>query len=204
MLILAFDTATDTATVAVLRDGAVLGERASRPVRVLAEVEALLGEAGLAAPDVEALAVGVGPGSYTGLRMGLITARTLAFSLGIPAAGVSTLDALAENVRGSVPVIDAKRGEIFTRAREGGPVCRRPEELQVEAGTAYVGDGALRYREAIEASGGLIPEGEGLHVPWARHHASLAREFGSADTLEPLYLRAPDAERTLRAGKLRV
>ena len=68
MLTLAFDTATDVATVALVRDGDVLGERASRAVRVLEDVEAILGEAGLRSADVEGLVVGTGPGSYTGLR----------------------------------------------------------------------------------------------------------------------------------------
>jgi hypothetical protein len=101
-------------------------------------------------------------------------------------------------------VIDARRGEIFTRVREGEPTCLRPEELEVEPGRTYVGDGAVGYRDLIEGAGGLVPEDPDLHIPWARHHAILATEFGSTDTLEPLYLRVPDAEQTLRAGKLRL
>src|ERR687885_1565664 len=95
VLTLAFDTATDTATSALVDDGEVLGERASRAVRILADLDALLGDAGREQADVEALVVGTGPGTYTGLRMGLVTARALAFALRIPVAGVSTLAALA-------------------------------------------------------------------------------------------------------------
>lgn len=198
MLILAFDTATEVATVALVRDGEVLGERASRPVRILQDVESLLGEAGLRAEEVEALAVGTGPGSYTGLRMGLITARTLAFSLGVPVAGVSTLEALAAGVPEVIPVIDGKRREVFTLAG-GEPRCVPAANLAVEAGRTYVGDGAVRYRELVEERGGVVPPDEAPeHVPWASRHAALARDFGPAEQAEPVYLRVPDAEKALR------
>jgi tRNA threonylcarbamoyladenosine biosynthesis protein TsaB len=80
-LILAFDTATDVATSALVRDGRVLGERASRAVRILDDVHELLADAETKPESVDGLAVGTGPGSYTGLRMGLVTARALSFSL---------------------------------------------------------------------------------------------------------------------------
>ena len=199
MLTLAFDTATDVATVALVRDGDVLGERASRAVRVLEDVEELLADAGLRSADLEGLVVGTGPGSYTGLRMGLITARTLAFSLGVPVAGVSTLDALAAGAPGAVPVIDGRRREVFTLV-DGEPRCLPAAELPVESGRSYVGDGAVRHRELIEAAGGTVaPDDAQEHVPWARHHASLARDFGPADAAEPIYLRVPDAERAVRS-----
>jgi tRNA threonylcarbamoyladenosine biosynthesis protein TsaB len=199
MLTLAFDTATDAATVALVRNGDVLGQRRSRAARILEDSTALLAESGLAATDLEALAVGVGPGTYTGLRMGLITARTLAFSLGVPTAGVSTLDALAANLPGAIPVIDARRGEVFT-CSHGEAVCIAAEKLEVGPGRTYVGDGAVRHRERIEAARGHVPgDDDDLHVPWARHHAALATDFGSADRLEPIYLRVPDAERNLAA-----
>ena len=198
-MILAFDTATDVATTALVRDGEVLGERASRAVRILDDIDALVAEAGLAQEDVERIAVGTGPGSYTGLRMGLITARTLSFALGVPVAGVSTLAALAKGMPGAVPVIDGRRGEIFTLV-DGEPRCLRPEELEVERGAVCVGDGAVRYRAVFEGAGAQVPaDGSEVHVPWARHHAALADDFGPADRVEPIYLRAPDAERALRS-----
>ncbi len=197
MLTLAFDTATDVATVALVRDDEVLGERASRAVRVLKDAEELLQETGLDANDVDGIAVGTGPGSYTGLRMGLVTARTLAISLGVPVAGVSTLDALAAGSPGAVPVIDGKRSEVFTLVG-GEPRCLAAVDLEVERGRTYVGDGAVRYRGQISERGGLVPPDEAPeHVPWARSHALLARDFGPGDAAEPIYLRAPDAERAL-------
>jgi len=197
VLILAFDTATDVATVALVRNGDVLGERASRAVRVLQDVEDLLEAADARSDEVEGIAVGTGPGSYTGLRMGLVTARTLSFSLGVPVAGVSTLDALAAGAAGAVPVIDGKRKEVFTLVG-GEPRCLAGEALEVEKDTTYVGDGAVRFRVEIEARGGLVPpDDDDRHVPWARHHAALARDFGDAEAAAPIYLRVPDAEKAL-------
>src|ERR687891_2251777 len=105
MLILAFDTATDVATSALVWDGEVLGEQASKAITLLEDVDALLRRGGVRESQVEALAVGTGPGSFTGLRMGLATVRALAFALELPAAGVSTLAALAAGAPGALPVI---------------------------------------------------------------------------------------------------
>ncbi len=192
MLILAFDTATRVATSALVRDGEVLGERVSTAVRVLEDVDRLLAAAGAAPGDLDALAVGVGPGSFTGVRIGVSTARGLARSLGIPAAGVSTLDALAAGAPGALPVIDARRREVFVPLR---PVS--PDELDV-AGRLLVGDGAVRYREAFERRGAEIPpDDDERHLPRARFHAALAEGFGPAEAVEPIYLRVPDAERAV-------
>jgi tRNA threonylcarbamoyladenosine biosynthesis protein TsaB len=197
VIVLAFDTATDVATCALARGGDVLGERRSRAVGILEDAEGLLADAGLGQRDLDGIVVGTGPGSYTGLRMGLVTARALALSLGIPVAGVSTLDALAAGRPSAVPVIDGRRAEVFTLVG-GEPVCIGPEQLDVDSGREYVGDGALRYRELLEDRGAVIPEDPDPHIPWARHHAALARDFGPAEAAEPIYLRLPDAERALR------
>jgi tRNA threonylcarbamoyladenosine biosynthesis protein TsaB len=195
MLILAFDTATDTATSALVWDGEVLGELTSRPVSVLEDLDALLRRGGVRDSQVEGIAVGIGPGSFTGLRMGLITARTLSFAWGVGVAGVSTLDALAAGAPGAVPVIDARRREVFALV-QGEPVVLPPPALPVEAGRTYVGDGAVRYRDEIEQRGGEVPPDESdLHLPRARFHAELARDFGPPDLVEPMYLRIPDVDR---------
>ena len=195
MLILAFDLATSVVTSALVRDGAALAERVSRPRSVLEDIDALLREVGVEPRQLEALAVGIGPGSFTGVRICLATARALAFALDLPVAGVSTLDALAAGAPDAVPVIDAKRGEIFVLL-ENQPRCLKPDELDVVPGTLFVGDGALRYRAIFEEQGAVIPPaGSDQHVPRARFHASLARDFGPADAVEPLYLRVPDAKR---------
>jgi tRNA threonylcarbamoyladenosine biosynthesis protein TsaB len=195
MLILAFDTATDVATSALVEDGEVLGERTSRAVTLLEDVDALLRQAGARTGDIQGLAVGTGPGSFTGLRVGLATARGLALALGVPVAGVSTLDALAAGAPGALPVIDARRGEVFVL--QGEPRVLAPGDLDVEAGTVCVGDGAVRYRSVLAAKGAEIPpDGDDRHVPRARFHAQLARDFGPAELVEPMYLRVPDADKT--------
>ena len=194
MLTLAFDTATSVATSALLADGKVLGERASRAVRVLADAEELLDRAGAQPREVRRLVVGTGPGSFTSMRMGLAAARALAFALDLKLAGVSTLDVLAAGAPGAQPVIDAGRREVFTLVG-GIPVAISPHELRLEPGTTCVGDGAVRYRDVLEAAGAEIPPEESeLHVPRARFHAELAREFIDPEMIEPLYLRVPDAE----------
>jgi tRNA threonylcarbamoyladenosine biosynthesis protein TsaB len=194
VLTLAFDTATSVATAALVRDGEVLGERASRAVRVLEDADELLREAGVKPSELGGLVVGTGPGSFTGLRMGLAAARGLAFALDVPVAGVSTLDALAAGAPGALPVVDAGRREVFTRVN-GEPASAAPQELELEPGTLCVGDGAVRYREVLEERGGEVPaDDDERHRPQARFHAALAKEFGPAEEIEPLYLRIPDAE----------
>ena len=194
MLTLAFDTATRVATAALVRDDEVLGERVSRAVVVLADADELLREAGARQADLTGLAVGTGPGSFTGLRLGLAAARGLSFALDLPVAGVSTLDALAAGAPGALPVIDAGRREVFT-LQDGERVAVAPQALVLEPGTICVGDGALRYREVLEGAGAEIPsDDDERHVPRARFHAQLAEDFGPAAAVEPLYLRIPDAE----------
>jgi tRNA threonylcarbamoyl adenosine modification protein YeaZ len=146
VLILAFDTATPTATSALVRDGELLGERTSRAVRVLADADELLRAAGLAPRDVQALAVGVGPGSFTGVRIGLAAARGLALALDLPVAGVSTLDALAAGAPEAIPLIDGGRREVFAP----GPIVVRAARLAAAFGPA----------EQVEPLYGRLPDAE--------------------------------------------
>jgi tRNA threonylcarbamoyladenosine biosynthesis protein TsaB len=196
VLTLAFDTATSAATTALVRDGEVLGERVSRAVRVLEDADQLLRDAGVGQNELSRLVVGTGPGSFTGLRMGLAAARGLAVALDLPAAGVSTLAALAAGAPGALPVVDAGRREIFTLSEHGAPVCTNAQELRLEPDSVCVGDGALRYRGVLEERGARVPPDEDeRHLPRARFHVDLANDFGPAELVEPIYLRVPDAER---------
>lgn len=198
MLILAFDTATSVATSALVDGDELLGERVSRAQTLLEDVDALLRQAGSHPSELDRLAVGIGPGSFTGVRIGLAVARGLALSLDLPGSGVSTLAALAAGAPGALPVVDAKRREVFTLL-DGEPCVLAPLELPLDSGAVCVGDGARRYRALLEERGAVVPpDGDERHLPRARFHASLAGEPGLVEELEPLYLRVPDADRSLR------
>lgn len=193
-LVLAFDTATHVATVAVLRDGKVVGERVTRSHRVLADADEILRSVDAVTGDIEALVVGTGPGSFTGIRLGLAAARGFALARDVPVAGVSTLAALAAGLAGAVPVIDGGRREVFSLVG-GEPRAVHADVLVLEPGTTCVGDGALRYRSVLESLGAHVPPDDSdVHIPHARLHASVAVEFGPAELVEPIYVRAPDAQ----------
>jgi tRNA threonylcarbamoyl adenosine modification protein YeaZ len=180
--ILSFDCATSAGAVAALIGGSKhLGWTARA-----AELTYLIDDIVPDPKAVEAIVVGTGPGSFTSIRIGLATARGLALALDVPVAGSSTLGAFA----GGVPVIDARRGEVFS---EGGVVCR-PEELDV-TGKVLVGDGAVRYRAIFEAAGAAIPpDDDGAHRPDPYLLAERAGPFGAVEEIDPLYLRDPDAK----------
>jgi len=184
--IFAFDTATPIATCALVRDGEPIGEARTAARGVLLSADELMRAAGVEPRELDGIVVGTGPGSFTGLRIGLATARGLCLALDVAVAGVSTLHAFA----GGRPVIDARRGEVFTE----GPAVGRPEDLDV-AGSRLVGDGAVRYRAVFEANGAEVaPDDDPAHMPSARLLVPRAVSFGPAETVAPLYLRAPDAK----------
>ena len=202
-MLLAFDTATPSVTVA-LHDGTdVVAERASEQVMKHGEqlaplIDAVLRDAGAVRQDLTALAVGVGPGPFTGLRVGLVTARTLALVLEIPVYGVCTLDVLATEAVDTGAVIgdflvatDARRKEVYLASydeeghRLDGPVVDRPAALATEA--QVVGEGAHLYPEAF-------PTGVGPRRPSAGWLArTVVGERADLSDPEPLYLRRPDA-----------
>jgi tRNA threonylcarbamoyladenosine biosynthesis protein TsaB len=211
-VILAFDTATPSTAVAVWapggpqlerRDDPAPGERPRHAEKLLPLVEEVLAEAGATWADVDTLAVGVGPGGFTGLRLGVSTARALAQGRGLPVIAISSLEALAEPLDAPIvaAIIDARRGEVFAAAWRGGarilgPAALNPAELALPPGAVAVGDGAVRFREELERAGASVPaDGSPAHRLSALAVARLAqgREPADRDALLPDYRREPDA-----------
>jgi tRNA threonylcarbamoyladenosine biosynthesis protein TsaB len=159
------------------------------------------------------LAVGLGPGSFTGLRIGIATARGLGTSLGLPVSGVCTLDALGRGMgEGGVPgdrlaVLDARRGEVFAALysargeRIWEPLVCRPEELEQRVAALPVpppaaGSGAVRFRHELARHGVRIADdADPVHRIAARHLCALGAAAEAGGPLAPIYLRPPDAER---------
>jgi tRNA threonylcarbamoyladenosine biosynthesis protein TsaB len=185
------------------------GERPGHGPLLLALAHELLAAADLRFADVDRIAVGLGPGGFTGLRIGVATARALAQASGAELVGVSTLEALAGAARpapgqGVLAVVDARRGEVFAAGwRDGeqmlGPLAIAPSRIGETAGGGWlaVGDGALRFREDLEAAGYLVPEsGSAQHGVSALAICRLARQVEqppARDLVVPDYLRKPDA-----------
>lgn len=182
--------------------------------RLLEEVERAAAAAG-GWEAVELIAVGLGPGTFTGLRVGIATARGLGVSLGLPARGVCTLDALAAGIGEAAPgerlaVLDGWRGEVFAAlydsagARVWEPAVFRPEDLAERIAAlaeppSVAGSGAVRFRQELARGGVQIPDdSDPVHRVAARHVCALAAASAGdedRDGLAPIYLRPPDAER---------
>jgi tRNA threonylcarbamoyladenosine biosynthesis protein TsaB len=170
----------------------VPGERPGHAEQLLPLCRAALEQAGIEWRQVDRIGVGVGPGTFTGLRIGVATGRALAQSAGAEVVAVSTLRALAANLDGSFPVIDARRGEAFVLV-DGEPRAVAPEQLGALAGDRIaVGDGALLYRDRMRA---VADDAERHHVHGAVLCAlAAAAEPIGRDELLPDYVREPDAK----------
>ena len=175
---------------------------------LLPAITAVMDEARAEFGELEAIAVGVGPGTFTGLRIGVVTARTLAAASHLPLRPVSSLGALAAGIANGpvLPLIDAKRGELFAALYESGrqrwaPFVANPEEIArrvEESGLRprAAGDGSIRFRGVLEAAGiSVDPDESRSHLVRALHVCRLAEGVPSAppETVLPEYLRAPDA-----------
>jgi tRNA threonylcarbamoyladenosine biosynthesis protein TsaB len=205
------------------RDGEVLHEsqlglspqgRPRHATGLLAEVERAVAAAG-GWEKVDLLAVGLGPGSFTGLRVGIATARGLSVSLGLPTRGICTLDALAAGIAEAgaegerLAVLDGWRGEVFAALyspageRTWEPAVYRPEQLAERVAAlaqspSVAGSGAVRFRHELARGGVRIPDdSDPVHRVAGRHVCALAAAAGDPDRdgLAPIYLRPPDAER---------
>jgi tRNA threonylcarbamoyl adenosine modification protein YeaZ len=199
VLVLALDTATPTLVVGLARwsaDGAeVLAERAvpsgTRHAELLTPaIRGVLADAGCTVADVDVLLAGLGPGPFTGLRVGVVTAATLADARGVPAVGVCTLDAIGAGAR--TVITDARRQEVYwaTYADDGGrldgPGVTRPEELAADG--PFVGD--TRFADRL---GAPVAPAEVTTAGLLRAAAGRLADPSGGGPLVPLYLRRPDA-----------
>jgi tRNA threonylcarbamoyladenosine biosynthesis protein TsaB len=224
MLILALDTTTRAGSIAVLRDDVVLSEivgdtALTHGQRLPSELERALETAAVRIEDVDRLAVAAGPGSFTGLRIGIASMQGLAFARGLKIVPVSTLDALAHDAARLAPMetliaswIDAQRGEVFAALydRAAERVIRSPtnafpiETLKLWRSpmegqpVTFTGDGAVRYRDVIIAALGTrarvlepVPKLAVLVARLARLHPERAV---LPHAVVPIYLRRSDAE----------
>lgn len=204
MLVLAFDTATPAVTAAVHDGDRVLAERTTVDARrhgelLVPTIEAVLDAAGVALREVTAIVSGSGPGPYTGLRVGLMTAQALSSTTQAPAYGVCTLDVIAHATEVAGPFLvatDARRREVFwarydeTGARSTGPAVDRPDALPT--GLPVAGAGGRMYAEIIgpeRVTGPEFPSGGALAALAAGRLAAGA----ALDSPRPIYLRRPDA-----------
>jgi tRNA threonylcarbamoyladenosine biosynthesis protein TsaB len=194
---LVLDSATARAVCGVVLAGQELAfasaEGGHAAQRALVLVDEVIAYAGYEPRDVAQIVVGCGPGSFTGLRIGIASARGLALALGVPCAGVSTLAALAAGAPGAVALIDARRGELFALDADGAPVVEQPEGVaaRLAPGALCVGDGARRFRSLLEGAGAVVPaDHDPRHAPGAIALAGLA----AGGAAEPVYVRRPDAE----------
>ncbi|MFI6286948.1 tRNA (adenosine(37)-N6)-threonylcarbamoyltransferase complex dimerization subunit type 1 TsaB [Streptomyces sp. NPDC051018] len=219
MLLLAVDTATPAVTAALHDGTSVVAESSRVDARrhgelLLPAVDRVLAEAGVKLDSVTAVVAGVGPGPYTGLRVGLVTAATFGSALGVPVYGLCTLDGLAYASGLDVPFVvatDARRKEVYwaryasARERVGEPAVDRPADIAERvAGLPAVGAGAVLYPETFPDARGPehVAAGALASLAAAKLAAGEQEAGGSGDGLPghgflpplPLYLRRPDAQ----------
>lgn len=215
--ILGIDSSTAASSACLLRaDGASfevvpaaerLGEPPAHARELLPAVARVLGEAGVGFAQLDALAVGRGPGGFTGLRIGLASAHGLAKAHALPLHGVSSLAALAAGLPADRPrlaLIDARRGELFAALYDGAetvlaPFAAPPDQVVARVRASGLdplaaGDGSLRFRDQLEAAG-IEVAAEVLHVVRALHVCRLAAQTPGSppEAVLPDYVRAPDA-----------
>ncbi|MBI4746763.1 MAG: tRNA (adenosine(37)-N6)-threonylcarbamoyltransferase complex dimerization subunit type 1 TsaB [Deltaproteobacteria bacterium] len=229
MLVIAIETATMAGSIAIVDDARVISEitlniRATHSEKLMPAIDRLLGDSGLAIDDMDGVAVSIGPGSFTGLRIGLSAAKGLSYASGKPLIGIPTLDALALNMTFSsyliCPIQDARKGEVYTALYGPGDnspgkisddIAVNPDALEgmITEKTVFLGDGVNRYRDLLMAKlGGLYYEAPlPLQLPRASNVALLALnrlEKGDTDdpfTMIPRYIRKSEAE--IRCGENR-
>ncbi len=219
MPVLALDTCTDRCSVAVLSDDRTLAEvdlkvSSGHAGRLLKVIDTLLDMAGCPAANIDLIAVGRGPGSFTGIRIGIATAKGLATALACPLKGVCSLDAMARAALPAglpiMPILDARKGEVFcalyssTGERQCAYLNVTPETVRayVSGPTLFLGNGLELYADRLAKDLGpdFLAAPEALWYPKAAVIGAMAGESpaDAAGDVNPLYIRASDAALTLK------
>ena len=195
MRVLTIDTATSASSVGLVDGVELAAETVAEPhaaQHVLAAVVRVLAEAGADLASVQRVAIGRGPGSFTGLRIGIATGLGIADGCGAEVAAAPTLSALRHEAgERSVAVVDARRGEVFAEGPGVPLAAYAPGSLRalLAADALLVGDGAIRHRADLGDLASIPADDSPLHVPRPRAIAAVAAAGG----VEPLYVRDPDA-----------
>ena len=206
MIVFGLDTCLSSCSVAVLEGERVLGS--AREVMARGHQERLapmardvMAQAGLAFDHLERIAVTVGPGSFTGLRVGIAFAKGLALALDLPAVGIGTLEALAAEGSGLVfPVIDARRGQVYLQAFEDGRALMAPDAVTAETAAARIAELSQGRPFTLVGSGAPLLAGLACEATVIDAEGADARQVArlaagrAPGPLKPLYLRAPDAK----------
>ena len=218
MYILAIDTSTDVCSVAILKDGEVLREisqkvKTGHSGTILQIIDNLFRNSGVNKKDINLIATGLGPGSFTGIRIGIATAKGLAAAINCEIRGVSTLYAVAANAPESdlhiMPVLDARKGEIYCalydnkRLRLSPPVNIEPAQVKgmITGPTLFIGNALALYDEVFRKYLGSLYQtaGEDLWYPKASVIGRLALNLAIAvNDINPVYVRASDATLLLK------
>jgi tRNA threonylcarbamoyladenosine biosynthesis protein TsaB len=227
MLVLALDTTTRQGSIALIDDGRVLSTFAGDAAithgeRLPADLVRVLDAHSVTIPNVDLFAVAAGPGSFTGLRVGIATMQGLAMANGRSLVGVSALDAIHHSVRSMFPAplvpgpdaaltvwMDAQRGEVFSSVYAGdevidGPVVGPPQAILARVmernpARVFAGDGAIAYRDVIQnmvAGAAVLSDLPPLAPSIAHLAMAFERQHGPSapDAIRPIYVRRPDAE----------
>ncbi|MGV3578176.1 tRNA (adenosine(37)-N6)-threonylcarbamoyltransferase complex dimerization subunit type 1 TsaB [Brevundimonas sp.] len=201
MRVLVIDTALDACTAAVFEDGRALGVRTELMARGHSErlggfVRDAVAQAGCGFEALDRIGVTVGPGSFTGLRVGLAFAQGLGAALDLPVVGISTLEALARSADdgqgATAAVIDARRGQVYLQTFRDGVSVEEAEARSIEDATAKLADGGWRITGSGAALVGGAPEAATTPDPAALAALTAAHDPATHPPT-PLYLRAPDA-----------
>lgn len=217
MLVLGVDSTSDAATAALLRDGVLLCEytqnqKKTHSVKMLPMIESMLSDLEIALSDIDVFACGIGPGSFTGVRIGAATVRAFCDSLNKSAAAVTSLEALANNVNSFdgviVSLVFARVGECYTQAFENGEEILSPcvmtideiKDFAKDKRCLFVGDGAVINKDTLSELDASFAKGRhnvisGASIAEIGYQKALSGKTGNSNIIAPLYLRKSQAER---------